>query len=221
MFIPLEANPEVFTEFISSLGAGTTFVFEDMWALDDELLPMMNPTAAKAVIFLYDINEKQLVHERDNFQFSNSSEAIFVKQYIGNACGTIALLHSIINQTDVEFEEGSLLHNLKASFVEGKTAEELGHMLEVDDDLEEQHQLAGASGQTEVPDDLNVSLHFIAFVKVGDQLLHFDGRKENPVLHGTTTEDRFLYDAAAAMKGMMAVDPENPNFSIIMMKKRE
>lgn len=60
-----------------------------------------------------------------------------------------------------------------------------------------------------------VNHHFIALVNVNGELFELDGRKNFPVKHGDTTEDKFLTDAAAVCKQFMARDPNELRFTIL------
>ncbi|KMS94542.1 hypothetical protein BVRB_020370, partial [Beta vulgaris subsp. vulgaris] len=54
-----------------------------------------------------------------------------------------------------------------------------------------------AQGQSEVPENVeNVNLHFNALVCVDGRLIELDGRKKQPIDHGSTTIQSFLQDAA-------------------------
>ena len=111
MWLPLEANPKVFTDFAEKLGFPTImFGFHDVYALDAEVWlcgPVPQPVIA--VILLYQIKRKhddliksqlesQLKDKEDNK--SEKMMPLFIKQTIGNACGTIALLHALCNTLD-------------------------------------------------------------------------------------------------------------------------
>ena len=66
----------------------------------------------------------------------------FIKQVVRNACGTMALLHSVVNVADMiggAFPEGSFLHRLQSLAAAGKSPEELAEFLNEDAELESVH----------------------------------------------------------------------------------
>ena len=68
-----------------------------------------------------------------------------------NACGTMALLHSVINVAEVvgaPFPDGSFLNRLAALATGGSTPEELGTFLNDDEELEAVHGQFATQGQS-------------------------------------------------------------------------
>ncbi|MGH0155271.1 UNVERIFIED_CONTAM: hypothetical protein FKN15_028763 [Acipenser sinensis] len=49
--------------------------------------------------------------------------------------------------------------------------------------------------------------------------LEFDGCKPFPIVHGTTTEDMFLENAAEVCKEFMARDPDELRFTVVALSK--
>ncbi|XVF51822.1 hypothetical protein PTKIN_Ptkin04bG0215000 [Pterospermum kingtungense] len=111
-WLPLEANPEVMNQFLWGLGLPEDEAeCCDVYGLDDELLAMV-PQPVLAVLFLFPITsqteEEGLL--QDNEKRDASSKVYFMKQTVGNACGTIGLLHSVGNITsEIKLEVGSFL----------------------------------------------------------------------------------------------------------------
>ncbi|TNN66799.1 Ubiquitin carboxyl-terminal hydrolase isozyme L3 [Liparis tanakae] len=208
-WLPLESNPEVMTKFVNCLGMRPTWQFGDVYGLDPELLGMV-PRPVCAVLLLFPLTdtyeafkqaeEEKLKGERQEV----SPDVYFIKQTIGNACGTIGLIHAVANNQDrLEFEPESPLKK----FIEQSSkmsSEDKAAFLEKD----------------EAPSlDEKVNLHFISFVNVGGQLYELDGRKPFPIVHGKTSEDSFLEDAAKVCKAFMARDPQELRFTIIALSK--
>ena len=77
----------------------------DVYGLDPELLAFL-PSPVVAMILLFPINDKYEAFRRQEEEEVKangqnvSPKVYFMKQTIGNACGTVALLHSIINNKD-------------------------------------------------------------------------------------------------------------------------
>ncbi len=111
MWLPLESNPAVFTDFAEKLGYPTImFSFHDVYSIEPETWLLTTPQPVIAVVLLYQIKSdqkdviKKLIEEQKNSLTVNPeklSDLIFVKQTIGNACGTIALLHACCNTVDL------------------------------------------------------------------------------------------------------------------------
>lgn len=140
----------------------------------------------------------------------------YMRQYVHNSCGTMALVHSIFNNLEsVKLEDGSVI---KSFYEKAKdlTPEERGKLLEQDKAFFEVHQDLASEGQTAPPpSDAKINNHFIAFVNVDDELFELDGRKNFPISHGSTKDDTFLSDAAKICKEFIARDPKEVNFTIM------
>ncbi|MCI4378471.1 hypothetical protein PGIGA_G00216170 [Pangasianodon gigas] len=224
-WLPLEANPEVMNQFLRQLGLVPSWQFGDVYSLDPELLTMV-PRPVCAVLLLFPVTEKYesfRLEEEAKIKAQGqevSSEVYFMKQTIGNACGTIGLIHAVANnQTHLEFEADS---PLKVFIMQSSkmSPEEKAAFLEKDESIRVTHESSAQEGQTEAPSvDEKVDLHFIAFVNVGGHLYELDGRKPFPIVHGKTKEDSFLEDAAEVCKKFMARDPQELRFTVVALSK--
>lgn len=154
-----------------------------MWGLDpDSLAFVPRPTAA--VMLLYPISKIVLVIiQNEEFRAARnakidqhlSSNLVFYKQTVGNACGTIGLLHALANNTDrIQVGSGAFANiyantkNLNPS----QRADYLAHSNE----LSEIHKLSASQGQTQAPSaDEDVDLHFICFVCIDGHMYEMDG----------------------------------------------
>lgn len=224
-WLPLEANPEVMNQFLRQLGLVPTWQFGDVYGLEAEVLSLV-PRPVCAVLLLFPITEKY-----ENFRQEEeakikaqgqevSSDVYFMKQTIGNACGTIGLIHAVANnQRHLEFETNS---PLKAFLLQSAkmSPEEKAAFLEKDESIRVTHESSAQEGQTEAPSlDEKVDLHFIAFVNVEGRLYELDGRKPFPIVHGKTTEGTFLEDSAEVCKKFMARDPQELRFTVVALSK--
>ncbi|XP_061142289.1 ubiquitin carboxyl-terminal hydrolase isozyme L3 [Syngnathus typhle] len=224
-WLPLEANPEVMTKFVSSLGMKQSWQFGDVYGLDTEMLSMV-PRPVCAVLLLFPITEKyeafkQEEEERLKTQQPNvPTDVYFMRQTIGNACGTIGLIHAVANNLKhLEFESDSALKKFVDRTCE-MSPQQRGVTLETDESIRVTHESSAQEGQTEAPSiDEKVNLHFIAFVNVGGQLYELDGGKPFPILHGKTSEDTLLEDSVEVCKTFMARDPQEVRFTIIALSK--
>lgn len=90
--------------YIHSLGVPEHFSFHEVLGFDEMLLSMI-PSPVYAVLMLFPISEaseKAKMDQEDAVGANPDSNPVskdvwFVKQNIGNACGTIGLLHGILN----------------------------------------------------------------------------------------------------------------------------
>ncbi|KAM9803296.1 ubiquitin carboxyl-terminal hydrolase isozyme L3 [Syngnathus typhle] len=199
--------------------------FGDVYGLDTEMLSMV-PRPVCAVLLLFPITEKyeafkQEEEERLKTQQPNvPTDVYFMRQTIGNACGTIGLIHAVANNLKhLEFESDSALKKFVDRTCE-MSPQQRGVTLETDESIRVTHESSAQEGQTEAPSiDEKVNLHFIAFVNVGGQLYELDGGKPFPILHGKTSEDTLLEDSVEVCKTFMARDPQEVRFTIIALSK--
>ncbi|XP_061698020.1 ubiquitin carboxyl-terminal hydrolase isozyme L3 isoform X2 [Syngnathoides biaculeatus] len=199
--------------------------FGDVYGLDPDMLGMV-PRPVCAVLLLFPITEKYeafKLEEEERLKSQPqevSSNVYFMRQTIGNACGTIGLIHAVANNLPrLEFEPNSVLKKF-LELTRQMSPQERGAFLQNDESIRVTHESSAQEGQTEAPSiDEKVNLHFIAFVNVGGQLYELDGRKPFPILHGKTSEDTLLEDASEVCKTFMARDPQEVRFTIIALSK--
>ncbi|KAJ0048984.1 hypothetical protein Pint_15799 [Pistacia integerrima] len=191
-WLPLEANPDVMNQFLWGLGLpeGEAECC-DVYGLDEELLAMV-PQPVLAVLFLYPITpqseEERLLQANDKKEYSN--DVYFMKQTVGNACGTIGLLHAVGNITsEIKLVDGSFLDRFFKSTA-SLGPQERAAFLENDREMEVAHSVAATAGDTEASD--NVDTHFICFSCVNGELYELDGRKSGPISHGASSPSSLL-----------------------------
>jgi len=222
-WLPLEANPEVMNKYIKGLGTPEKFSLVDVLGTDSELLAMI-PQPVLAILLLFPCNEnyetycKEQVEALEKSGDTNCDKTYFVKQTIHNACGTIALIHAISNNTDViSLTEGSPLEKFLRE-TKDKSPAERGEELEKNEEISTRHSEHALLGQTEAPNpEEQVNLHFVALVNVGGELYELDGRKPFPVKYGPTNATTFVEDAAKVAKQYMERDPNELSFSLMAL----
>ena len=221
-WLPIESNPEVMNSFLKKLGVPVDWEINDVFGLEPELLLML-PQPVLALLLLFPITEKYESFAREQEaamrDVAVSEQLYYMKQTISNACGTVALMHAVINSAvsgQISLAEGPLKRFVEAT--KTLSAEERAVRLEADDDICGAHDEAAREGQTRAPDrEDQVDYHFVCFVQVEGGLYELDGRKSGPILKGKCSPDTFLTDAAAACKEYMTRDPENINFTIVAL----
>ena len=86
-------------------GVPSDWELVDVYGLDQELLAFL-PSPVVAMILLFPISDKYETYRKQEEEELRkngqevSPKVYFMKQTIGNACGTVALLHSILNNKD-------------------------------------------------------------------------------------------------------------------------
>lgn len=219
-WLPLEANPDVMNQFLWGLGLPEEEAeCCDVYGLDEDLLEMV-PKPVLAVLFLYPItteSEAERVKE-DSIKKDCSNKVYFMKQTVGNACGTIGLLHAVGNITsEIRLSEGSFLERFFKSTA-NLDALERAAFLENDGEMEVAHFVAATAGDTEASE--NVDTHFICFACVDGALYELDGRKSGPVCHGISSPSTLLQDAAKVINQMMQRNPDSMNFNVMAISKK-
>ncbi|CAH1776593.1 unnamed protein product [Owenia fusiformis] len=217
-WLPLESNPDVMNKYVRNLGAPDDWSFCDVFGMDSDLLAMV-PRPVAAVLFLYPIKENS---EGDpNEKQDPGTSLYFIKQTIGNACGTIGLIHAFLNNTDsITLPDGAHLKEL-LSKSSSLTPEERAKLLEEDECIGSAHEESAKEGQTAAPSiDEKVKLHFVTFIHSDGTLYEMDGRKSAPVNHGPTTKDSLLEDTCTVVKGFMERDPDEVNFTLVALAKQ-
>ncbi|CAD7944736.1 unnamed protein product [Amoebophrya sp. A120] len=97
---PLECNPEAFSELARKWGLRPECAFVDVLGLEPELLAMV-PRPVHAVIVLFPTDCAELERFRREELPAHVDydwdEVFYMHQHIGNACGTWALGHALLN----------------------------------------------------------------------------------------------------------------------------
>jgi len=234
-WVPLESNPELMTYYSKKLGA-TKGTWVDVFSLEEENLGfILQPVVAVVFLFAssdkYEASLKQEDEQREEASESNrNSELFFMKQLINNACGAIAILHSLVNNAkEVQLKtEGALSKFI--SQTSRLTPLEVGEALIQAFEIEAIHKEVAQAGQTNAPrPDDEVEPHFVALVHKGGNLYELDGCRTSPINHGVTNADTFLKDAVKICRDRMGTvtsiasesDVPNPNdeyrFSVIAL----
>ncbi|CAN6461508.1 unnamed protein product [Victoria cruziana] len=153
-WLPLEANPDVINQFLWGLGLPEDEAeFHDVYGLEEELLEMV-PKPVIAVVFLYPLTDEteaeRLLEQKATEGEGVQDKAFFMKQTVGNACGTIGVLHALGNVTsEIKLTDGSYLDRFYKTTANMSPLER-ARFLEKDVEMESAHGVAAAAGDTEV-----------------------------------------------------------------------
>lgn len=219
-----QANPEVLEEFSVKLGLSGGVMFSDVYGLDEEMLGMV-PRPVYAVLMLFPVTEKTETMQL-GIVAENTNDVFYLKQTVGNACGTIGLLHALLNNRDVaQITPGSFLDRYFAA-VKDLTPEDRGRFLESPPegapDVEDAHKEASLQGQSKPPsEEEDVNLHFVCFVRtLQGRLVELDGRRAGVIDHGPCEEGRVLETSVEVVKKFVEMT-ESISFNLIAVCKPE
>lgn len=141
----------------------------------------------------------------------------FTKQTVGNACGTIALLHLFCNLDNGCFPMEGILKDFYFNCTE-KSPQERASVLESEDRIAEAHQKAETEGQSGHED--KVEEHYICIMPHYEKgklrkIVELDGRRDGPVAYDA--EANIFVDAAFKHinKRYFSVDPQEYRFCVI------
>lgn len=227
-WFPLESNPQLINSYIQNLGFDTSlYEFVDVFSTEDWALDMI-PQPVAAVLMLYPLTDAQTSNTQDDVVAKEAAQdsVWFIKQRIGNACGTIGLLHALLNAPEPlrMFHKESWLQSFTDDCPIPLDPIAKAERLERDSKIAKLHDDA-TSSETNATDrgniDDKVVTHFIALVCVKDRLYELDGRKEGPIDHGPTTQMTLLRDAAVVVQKFMAKDPTELRFTITALAPKQ
>ncbi|CAK0786891.1 hypothetical protein CVIRNUC_010105 [Coccomyxa viridis] len=213
-WLPLEANPDVLNEFAKELGLEVSQCsFHDVYGLDTELLAMV-PSPVLALLLLFPTTDASAAASKAEAErlkeegYAPPKAAYFMKQTIGNACGTIGVLHSLANNQDaISVSKGSFLQRFLTATADMDAAQRGAYLEDPPEgapDIDQAHHAAAQEGATQPPSlDEVVVLHFVALVQKAGRLLELDGNKPFPIDHGASSPETLLQDAAKIARQFM------------------
>ena len=219
---PLESNPETLTDYAERLGQSPgLFCFHDVLSFEDWAIEII-PKPVKAVLFLFPIKEG--LHKADHGDLASdhshgdlaSSGLIFTRQKIGNACGTIALIHALANAPDLPLEAGSWI----SKFIVNPAASARAEYLESDTEIASLHESYERRGQSELTESSEeVDTHFICFVQIEGKLYELAGRNSRPLLRGEGLDEGELLRRVVlfVQEEYVQKDPEEMRFCLLAL----
>lgn len=233
MWFPLESNPEVMNRYLVSLGIPEPKLeFVDVYGVSQDLLAMV-PSPVHAIMLVYPICEatEKRAQELEEAQqdgvasFREDHPFFFTHQLIGNACGTIAIVHAVMNNAAAigDIVPRSAIDDLKSATVSTTDPVVVGKIVASSEKLANAHADAAEEGATEnQPIEADIDLHFVCFICAGGRCIELDGRKPNPILHGACRDSpSFLQAAAEAIQEKMDLNPDSYEFGITALVDRQ
>ncbi|KAJ6481878.1 ubiquitin C-terminal hydrolase L3 [Mycena sanguinolenta] len=238
-FIPLESDPEIFTNLIQQGLGIRSLEFQDVLSLDlADLLPggpLALPQPIHALILIFPTTEayedelKSAKHlarsEGTHYRGHGPTEpVIWFEQTIHNACGLYAILHAISNLDPTVAKTSIDPSSLFGKFLEASiplNPEKRAQALEESLGIAEAYRQAATQGSTAVPNaEDEVNFHYVCFVKspLNGHLYDLDGDKNGPLDRDLSLEeeDRDMLSAGLKLaKGY--VQDGNLNFQLMAL----
>jgi ubiquitin carboxyl-terminal hydrolase L3 len=219
-WLPLESDPELMNKYIHNLGVSKDFVFHEIYSPD---LIMMVPQPVYAVLMLFPVSAASEKHRKEEEAKlvkdgqKVSDKVFFLRQIIGNACGTIGLCHAVCNNADkLDLQPGFFKNFVKET--KGMDYMQRAEALEKNEDIEVAHQHVAREAKSDVTSSTHDNLHFNAWTVLDGDLYELDGRKQRPINHGPCTN--LLADSMKVIKGFMARDPKDIRFNLVALGKK-
>jgi ubiquitin carboxyl-terminal hydrolase L3 len=148
-----------------------------------------------------------------------SPKVFYMKQLIGNACGTVAVMHALGNNQSVLAPGADTI--IARFWEQTKSMDHMarGQALADSHELASAHHVVAKEGQTDAPEaDANVNYHFISFVQVDGSIYELDGGKQFPINHGPSSADTFIADAVKVIKtNFVEKLGQDFNFSVVTL----
>lgn len=224
----MESNPEVFTSWATKLGVAKVR-FEDVYGLDPELLGMVSQPV-KALLLIYPITadvEKKRKEDDEKLKQEGvspnaDSTVVWIEQKISNACGTIGLLHALLN-SNLTIDPTSPLAIFREKAIPLSPSDR-AELLANTTLFAQVHQEAATSAQSSsaVPTNLDTNLHFTCFIQAPSpktagekRILEMDGRRAGPIDRGVSKN--FLEDAAKVVQEKYLSMSTSLNFGIVAL----
>ncbi|XP_036099677.1 ubiquitin carboxyl-terminal hydrolase isozyme L1-like [Molossus molossus] len=216
---PMEINPEMLNKVLARRGVAEQWRFVDVLGLEEDALSS-GPAPACVLLLLFplaaqheDFGEKQIEELKGHEAIPN---VYFMKQTIGNSCGTIGLIHAVANNQDkLEFEDGSVLRQFLSETE--LSPEDRAKCFEKNEAIQAAHDAVAQEGQCRVDDKVN--FHFILFNNVDGHLYELDGRMPLPVNHGSSADDSLLQGAAEVCRESTEREQGEVRCSAVALRK--
>jgi ubiquitin carboxyl-terminal hydrolase L3 len=236
MFTVLENNPEVMNNLARVLGLDNSLSFYDIYSLTDPDLLAFIPRPVYALLVIIPLtptwHATREAEDKDKAEYAGKGEdepVIWFKQTIGNACGSMGLVHCLLNsEASKHIQPNSILDNIRKDALP-KSIWERAKVLEDSEEYEKAHADAAKLGDTAAPIQIgedHTGQHFVAFVKAKDgHLWELEGGRMGPLDRGALKDDEDVLSPAALEKGigrMMEIESEKGGdlrFSAIALAK--
>jgi len=224
----LEANPEVMTKLCHQLGVSPMFEVVDVWGLDPDMLGFV-PQPVVALILLFPSKSRDAKNRKITVDGHEISEKVYyldqLRGHLDNACGTIAIIHSILNNRDIlgVADSECIGENFYKSSLE-KSAEERGKFLDSYQDIIDIHNKLVTQGQSNVVESEKVCHHFVSITSVDGHLVELDGAYNSGpnIINKISDSDGFLNTAAKFVQSKyISSFGENGQFALMALVMKQ
>ncbi|RKP01681.1 hypothetical protein CXG81DRAFT_4066, partial [Caulochytrium protostelioides] len=221
-WVPLEGSPESLDQYLRDLGVQTALRFGDVYGFDDDALSFV-PRPVHAVLALFPLTPKLEAARQQRIADADAGrvlvppveEAQFIHQTIPNACGTIAVLHALLNNLPHVAFKGPLAP-LFEQLLEERDPAARAALIEGSEALAKAHHRTAHAGGTAAPDAAaDTDIHFTCFVLRDGQVWELDGRQPMQLCHGDASD--LLKGAIHVVQQRMAEDPDNINYTLLTL----
>lgn len=209
----VENNPYVMNRLAIQLGLSPELQFYDVYSLDEPELLAYIPRPVLALLVIIPLTpawdrdrEAEDAGKSDYAGFGPEEPVIWFKQTIGNACGSIGLLHSTINGPAADFiEPDSNLAAIRRRAIPLQMTER-ADMLYNSKPFELAHKSVEEAGDTlAISATETISQHFVAFVKAKGKLWELEGSRKGPLERGSLADDEDVLSLRALEMGLKRI----------------
>jgi ubiquitin carboxyl-terminal hydrolase L3 len=182
----------MFSKLATFLGV-EEYAVNEVLGFDPELLAMLPQPCMAAIGCYMRTPEKKA---EDKARGDTSFDCPYYMDQSGtldNACGIIALMHAVLNNTNINLKEGSPLAHFRDAH-QNSTAAERCSALETSTEIHDFYKTIQSEGVgpldgsharvdtegNEIEGIPTKTFHFVAYVKMGNDLVEFDGTKAGP-----------------------------------------
>jgi ubiquitin carboxyl-terminal hydrolase L3 len=207
----VENNPDVMNRLAAKLGLSSELQFYDVYSLDEPELLAHIPRPALALLVIIPLtpawHRSRKAEDANKGPYTGSGPdepVIWFKQTIGHACGSIGLLHCLINGPAVDFiKPDSDLAAIRSAAIPldmTKRAE----MLYNSEPFELAHKSVEQAGDSYADSERDGG-HFVSFVKSGGKLWELEGSRKGPLERGSLADDEDVLSPRALDMGIKRI----------------
>lgn len=103
--MPLESDPAILTQYTQALGLSSALAFHDVYSISDPDLLSFVPRPVHALVLCFPVTkiyeDYRIEQDKGKELYMNQhpvdGDVIWFRQTIGNACGTMGVIHSVFN----------------------------------------------------------------------------------------------------------------------------
>lgn len=193
---PLESDPEIFTQYAIKLGLPDNFSFKEIYSLNYKECQAIDTPVLALIVSYERIKGSKLERNEENF-LKYTDLTFYMKQTeaLDNACGVIAINHSLLNNL-INLNENSILSKF---FSGAKNLSDLekAKFLETDNDFKIAHESYASQGQSNLCENQeSIRNHFVAFINFNGNLVELDGLLNGPyIIKKDIKNEEFLDEA--------------------------